>query len=87
MVTSGQTTAAELVDYGIDGIGLPGTGILESLSEVLFGPSNDSVPVSLDMQLASDSGVVRVVSGDSSVAGIPAGPVGAMITSAIVNSI
>ena len=87
MVTSGQTTAAELVDYGIDGVELPGASILDSLAELVFGPSDDSIPVSLDMRLASDQGVVRVVSGESTVAGIPAGPVGAMITSAIVNSI
>jgi hypothetical protein len=87
MVTSGQTTAADLVDYGINGVDLPGTNILGGLMDVLFGPSVESIPVSLDMELASDRGLVRVVSGDSTVAGIPAGPVGAMITSAIVNSI
>jgi hypothetical protein len=87
MVTSGQTTAAELVDYGIGGVELPGASLLDSLMEVFLGPSDESIPVSLDMQLASDRGVVRVVSGESTVAGIPAGPVGAMITSAIVNSI
>jgi hypothetical protein len=87
MVTRGETTAAELVDYGIDGIALPGTGLLESLGELIFGPSHEAIPVSLDMRFASDDGVVRVVSGSSTVAGIPAGPVGAMITSAIVNSI
>jgi hypothetical protein len=87
LVTSGHTTAAELVDYGIDGAGLPGTGILDELSELIFGPSDDSIPVGLDMRLASDNGMVRVVSGSSSVAGISAGPVGGMITSAIVNSI
>jgi hypothetical protein len=87
MVTSGQTTAADLVDYGFDGVSLPGSSLLDSLLEVFVGPSDEPIPVSLDMQLASDRGVVRVVSGESTIAGIPAGPVGAMITSAIVNSI
>jgi hypothetical protein len=87
MVTSGQTTAADLVDYGIDGVELPGSSVLDGLMELFLGPSDDSIPVSLDMQLASDEGVVRVLSGESTVEGIPAGPVGAMITSAIVNSI
>jgi hypothetical protein len=87
MVTSGQTTAADLVDYGIEGVQLPGASLLDSLMEVFLGPSDQSIPVTLDMQLASDGGVARVVSGESTVAGISAGPVGAMITSAIVNSI
>jgi hypothetical protein len=87
MVTDGQATASDLVDYGIGGVDLPGTSILDSLMQVFLGPSDESIPVSLDMRLASDQGVVRVVSGESEVAGIPAGPVGEMITSAIVNSI
>jgi hypothetical protein len=87
MVTSGQTTGAELVDYGFDGVSMPGSSLLDSLLEVFVGPSDESIPVSLDMQLASDRGAVRVVSGESTVAGVPAGAIGTMITSAIVNSI
>jgi hypothetical protein len=87
MITSGQTTAADLVDYGFDGVSLPGSSLLDSLLEVFVGPSDEPIPVSLDMQLASERGVVRVVSGESTVAGVPAGAIGTMITSTIVNSI
>jgi hypothetical protein len=87
MTTSGETTTADLVDYGFDAVSLPGSSLLDSLLEVFVGPSDEPIPVSLDMQLASDQGVVRVVSGESTVAGVPAGAIGTMITSAIVNSI
>jgi hypothetical protein len=87
LVTVGQTTAADLVDSGLEGLSLPGQGVLDSLLETLFGPSTAALPISLDLQVASDDGRVRVVSGEASVAGLPAGPLAELITSAIVVSI
>jgi hypothetical protein len=85
LVARGTTTAADLVDYGFGEAMATGETLLDSVFEVLFGPSNSSIPVSLDMQLASDDGGrVNVVSGDATVAGLPAGPFAEVITSAIV---
>jgi hypothetical protein len=87
LVTRGQTTAADLVDYGIGGVTLPGESLFDAVLGVVFGPTDTSIPVSLDMQLASDDGRVRVLSGDATIAGLPAGPLAELITSAIVVSL
>jgi len=87
LVSDAQTTAAELGDYGLDVAGVPGSGLFDAVLEGLFGPSDSAVPVSLDMQLASDQGRVEVISGDATVAGVPAGPLAELLTSAVVVSL
>jgi hypothetical protein len=87
LVTDADTTVAELADYGLDAVGVPAGGLFDALVEGLFGPSDSGVPVSLDMQLASDDGRVEVISGNASVAGVPAGPLAELITSAVVVSL
>ena len=88
LVTHGQTTTSALVDAGIGGVVPQGETLLDSLLGVVLGPSPEtSIPVSLDLELASDDGRVRVLSGDANVAGLDAAPLAELITSAVAVSI
>jgi hypothetical protein len=77
------TTGAELADFAAEQIGLPSGPLFRFLVGQLPAGSAD-VPVRLDMELASDDGAIRVVSGGSTIAGIPTGPLGAFITTLVV---
>jgi hypothetical protein len=83
MTSSGHTTAAALADFGADSLGLPGGPLAGMALGTLFG--SGAIPIELDVRLASEGGEVEVVEGDATVAGIPAGPVADIITSAIVS--
>jgi hypothetical protein len=82
LVSSSRASAAALVDFGADELGLPGGGILGGLAGQALG--NRKLPLDLDMELTSDGGTIEVVSGGGTVAGIPTGPLGEVITEAIV---
>jgi hypothetical protein len=82
LVSSSRASAATLVDFGADELGLPGGGFLGGLAGQALG--NRKVPLDLDMELTSDGGTIEVVSGGGTVAGIPTGPLGEVITEAIV---
>jgi hypothetical protein len=82
LVTSSTTTASDLVGYGADELGIPGSGFLQYLTGRATG--NRPIPIHLDMGLESDEGRLRVVSGGGTVAGYPAGPLAELITAAIV---
>ncbi len=84
LVSSGETSAQELVDYGLEGVDLPGTSLIGALFGAVVPPADSPVPVDLDMELTSDHGRVRVVSGGGDVAGIPTGPLAELITTAVV---
>ena len=77
------TTPAALVDFGVSNLDLPGGPFAGLALETLFGDSDVEIPIDLDMQLASDGGAIDVVSGDATVAGLPAGPIAEVIVSAI----
>jgi hypothetical protein len=49
-----------------------------------FVAGNQPVPVAVDVQLASDSGTPRVISGAGTVAGVPMGPVLEAVVAAVV---
>ncbi len=84
LTASAVTSPSSLVDYGVEGLDLPGGG-LASMALDLFGiDTNFDLPVELDMQLSSDDGRVRVVSGGGTVAGLPTGPLAELLTNAIV---
>lgn len=78
----GSASPAQVVDYGLDRLGLPGGALLGGLAASAVG--NRALPFSLDMELESSDGEISVVSGGGSVAGIPAGPLAQVITAAIV---
>jgi hypothetical protein len=83
LVSSSRASPAELVDFGADELGLPGGGILGGLAGQALG--RRELPLDLDMQLTSNGGTIEVVSGGGTVAGIPTGPLGEVITEAIVS--
>jgi hypothetical protein len=83
LVSSSRASPAELVDFGADELGLPGGGILGGLAGQALG--HRELPLDLDMELISNDGAIEVVSGGGTVAGIPTGPLGEVITEAIVS--
>jgi hypothetical protein len=81
--STSATTAAELLDYGADALGLPGGGLLGFFAgRAPLG--GRSIPISVDMQMESEDGRIEVVSGSGTVAGYPTGPLAEFITAAIV---
>lgn len=78
-----STTAAELLEFGADSLGIPGSGLLGAFAAGAPG-ANRPIPVRVDMQMESDDGRVRVTSGGGTVAGYPTGPLAQLITAAIV---
>jgi hypothetical protein len=87
LVTHGRATTSALVDAGIGGVVTQGENLLDSLLGMVLGPTDTSIPVSLDLELASDDGQVRVLSGNANVAGLDAAPLAELITSAVTVSI
>jgi hypothetical protein len=77
-----STTTAELLEFGADSLGLPGGGLLGFFADRATGDT--PIPIRLDMQMESDDGRVRVVSGGGTIAGYPTGPLAELITAAIV---
>jgi hypothetical protein len=87
LVTHGETTTSALVDAGVGGVVPQGESLIDSFLGVVLGPTDTSIPVSLDLELASDDGRVRLLSGDANVAGLNAAPLAQLITSAVAVSI
>jgi hypothetical protein len=83
LVSAGQTTGRDLVAYGASRLGVPGGPLLGYLSGRV-PESERPIPVDLDMELESEGGRVRVVSGGGSIAGLPTGPLAQLLTEAIV---
>ena len=84
LTTAGSTSPDELVGYGIEGLSLPGGGVVGTALDLLGVDTSVTVPIDLDMQLSSDHGRIRVVSGGGEIAGLPTGPLAELLTSAIV---
>jgi hypothetical protein len=83
LVSSGSASPAALVDLGADVLGLPGGDLFGGLAGRALG--DGAVPIELDMELVPSHDGIDVTSGGSTVAGIPTGPIGELITSAIVS--
>ena len=76
------TSAAALAEYGADRLGLSGGPLLRFF--VGQAPQGDRpVPISLDLELESDDGRIRVTEGGGTVAGYPTGPLAELLTAAI----
>lgn len=80
--TRGSASPADVVDYGADRFGIPGGSILGGLAGQALGRT--PVPFRLDMRLESSDDGIRVLSGDTSIAGIPAGPIAELIVAAVL---
>jgi hypothetical protein len=77
------TTAAKLVGYGADALGITGGPLLGFLAG--RAPLGDRpIPIEVDMEMESEEGRISVVSGGGTVAGYPTGPLAQFITAAIV---
>jgi hypothetical protein len=83
LASTGTTTGAELAGFGADQLGLGGGPLVEFFASRV-GEANRPIPIELDLEMESDDGRVRVVSGGGTVAGYPTGPLAELITSAIV---
>lgn len=84
LTTDATTSPNELVDYGVEGLDLPGGGLAGSVLGLFGIDTNVEIPVALDMQLSSDDGRVQVVSGGGTIAGVSTGSLAELITAAIV---
>lgn len=85
LTAQGNTSASDLVDYGVEGIDLPAAGGITSLAMDLLGIDTDFVvPIDFDMQLTSADGRLQVVSGGGTIGGVPTGSLAELITNAIV---
>ena len=72
LTAQGQASATSLIDYGVEGIDLPGLGGIAGMAMDLFGINSDFiVPIDSDMQLVNEDGRLRVVSGGGTVGGVP----------------
>jgi hypothetical protein len=79
-----STTAADLLDYGADTLGLAGGPLLRFLAgRAPLG--SRSIPIELAMRMESDDGRISIVSGGGTIAGYPTGPLAQFITAAIVS--
>jgi len=84
MLASGEASAQGLAELGFESLDLPGESFLDLILGEFLPDPNLAVPIDLDMELWSDDGRVQVVSGGGTVAGVPAGSLAQLITSAIV---
>jgi hypothetical protein len=85
VVASGATTAGGLAEAGLEAVEVPGESLVDLIFGGLLGDVDETaVPVELDLEVTSDHGRVRIVSGGGTVAGFEAGPLAQLITSAIV---
>ncbi len=84
LTTDATTTPTALVDFGVEGLDLPGGGLAGQVLGLFGIDTNIEIPVALDMELTSEDGRIQVVSGGGTVAGVPAGSLAELLTAAIV---
>ena len=84
MLATGEASVRGLADLGLETLELPGESFLDLILGRFLPEADAAIPLELDMELASDAGRVRVVGGGGTVAGVAAGPLAELITSAIV---
>jgi hypothetical protein len=85
LVSSGATTPGGLAEAGLESVALPGESLADLFFDQFLGEAGDAqLPVELDLELTSEDGRVRVVSGGGTIAGVETGPLAELITAAIV---
>lgn len=81
MAAQGRVSAGELARMGAQRLpSVPGDGLLGALGLPL---GSREVPMSIQVELASDAGRLRVLSGGGTIAGYPAGPIATAIAAAV----
>lgn len=83
LVSDSSASVSDMARFGIERAQLPGAGVVGAILGIA-GVGSVSVPVEMDMKLASDAGRIRVIEGGGTVAGFPTGPLAELITTAIV---
>lgn len=83
LAATGATSAADLAEFFADDFELPGGDVLGGILGAT-GVGGADLDVELDMELTSDDGRIEVVEGEGEIAGIPTGPLAAVITQAIL---
>jgi hypothetical protein len=84
LVSSASASASAFADAGLGTVELPGESVIDMILGELLGADDKPIPIELDMQVASEDGRLRVVSGGGEVAGLPTGPLAELLSSAIV---
>jgi hypothetical protein len=82
MATRARTTPAELAGLGLDWLPpIPGGGLLGTVAGSVVG--RREIPLSVELELISEKGELRVGTGGGSIAGYPAGPLATTIAAAV----
>ena len=86
MRSQAKTNGAELVEFGSDALGMAGRSLLGALArQAPLGGRN--FPVSVEVLLNSDDGLLTVSGGDGTIAGYPAGPIAPLIAGAVARQL
>jgi hypothetical protein len=86
LVSSGSSSVARVSTYLSSGLPPLVSSLLAGVTSGVTGrAANRAVPFTLDAELASDDGEPRFVSGSGSVAGIPAGPLAALLAQSVLS--
>jgi hypothetical protein len=86
LVSTGSTSVARVSSYLTSGLPPFLSSLLAGATRGVTGPAADRrIPFTLDVELSSDDGQPRFVSGTGSVAGIPTGPLAALLAQTILS--
>lgn len=86
LTSSGVSSVARVSSYLASGLPPLLSSILNGATLGVTGrAANRAVPFTLDAELASDDGAPRFVRGSGSVAGIPAGPLAALLAQSVLS--
>jgi hypothetical protein len=81
--SGGSTSAGDVAEFFADDASLPGADILGGIISAT-GVGGTDLDVQLDMELTSDDGRIEVTEGEGEIAGVPTGPLAAVVTQAIL---
>ena len=82
MRSEARTTSSALADFSVEPLGQVGAGLIglvargSQLGDVSF-------TVSVEVELESEGGLLRIVDGDGTIGGYPAGPIATLIAAAV----
>jgi hypothetical protein len=86
LVSTGSSSVARISSYLTSGLPPLLSSLLAGATRGVTGPAADRrIPFAVDAELESDDGHPRFVNGTGSVAGIPTGPLAALLAQAILS--